>query len=514
MKKFLAMILTIAMVFSLAMPAMAAEVTGGTSSSVTASYTPSNPDITITDIVLSGDAVTVDATNKIYTITIPVGATKAAATFTVSGTDLGYITKETQSTYQIGYGGFATNLLVSRYKAETGNVSWEKTNFNTSDGGALKYTTDGGSSWTETGWTLKVVQTYTITNATTDTNGVVTVPASAAAGETVQLNVQANEGFELDTLTVVDASNNPVDVATNHTFTMPASDVTVTATFKVETAKYTVTVNTPENGTATINDAKDSYTEGETVTLTVTPADGYKLGSLTISDGTDTLDYTAGENNTYTFAMPAANVTVTATFEQIKYAVNINTTITNGTVSTDKTTAAEGETVKLTVTPADKYEYVVGSLKVTDAEGNEVTVNDDNTFTMPASDVTVTAQFKALPITSASITWGSLAYTYSDETSAWSVATAESGKQANDTVLVTNTGDVTFTATVSYSAADAFADLGVSGTITAAGGSNPATINAANSETFTLTLSGKPTQALSGDKIGTVTVTIDASAGN
>ncbi len=73
------------------------------------------------------------------------------------------------------------------------------------------------------------------------------------------------------------------------------------------------------------------------------------------------------------------------------YAVNIAAT-TNGTVEPDKTKAAKGETITLTVTPADDYELDV--LTVKDAEGKEITVTD-NKFTMPASDVTISATFKA-----------------------------------------------------------------------------------------------------------------------
>ncbi len=77
------------------------------------------------------------------------------------------------------------------------------------------------------------------------------------------------------------------------------------------------------------------------------------------------------------------------------YAVNIAAT-TNGTVAADKTTAVAGDEVTLTITPDTGYELDV--LTVQDAAGNPVTVND-NTFTMPASNVTVSATFKQSPQT-------------------------------------------------------------------------------------------------------------------
>jgi len=75
------------------------------------------------------------------------------------------------------------------------------------------------------------------------------------------------------------------------------------------------------------------------------------------------------------------------------YAVTV-TTPTNGTVIADKTTAAAGETVTLTITPDTGYELDV--LEVKDASEGTVTVSSDHKFTMPASNVTVTATFKAV----------------------------------------------------------------------------------------------------------------------
>ncbi len=82
-----------------------------------------------------------------------------------------------------------------------------------------------------------------------------------------------------------------------------------------------------EHGSVTAD--KATATEGETVTLSVTAADGYELGSLTVttmeSDGPSSAPLAAPRRaevnttpgtqpNTYTFKMPAAPVTVNATF--------------------------------------------------------------------------------------------------------------------------------------------------------------------------------------------------------
>ena len=77
-----------------------------------------------------------------------------------------------------------------------------------------------------------------------------------------------------------------------------------------------------------------------------------------------------------------------------KYAVTVAET-TNGTVTADKTEAAAGETITLTVTPAENYE--LDTLSVTAADDTDVPVTN-NEFVMPAQAVTVTAAFKAVTI--------------------------------------------------------------------------------------------------------------------
>ncbi len=75
---------------------------------------------------------------------------------------------------------------------------------------------------------------------------------------------------------------------------------------------YTVTVTPPTNGTVTA-DKTTNVAQGETITLTVTPASGYQLETLTVKDASDNT-VTVTDNK---FTMPASNVTVSATFTEI-----------------------------------------------------------------------------------------------------------------------------------------------------------------------------------------------------
>lgn len=90
--------------------------------------------------------------------------------------------------------------------------------------------------------------------------------------------------------------------------------------------------------------------------------------------------------------MPKSNVTINASFKKIQR--SIITTSENGSVTTNQTNDSlvdVGETVELTLTPNQWCE--LESLTVTDSLGNNIPVNN-NTFVMPADNVTVNAKFK------------------------------------------------------------------------------------------------------------------------
>ncbi|MDE7166507.1 MAG: discoidin domain-containing protein [Bacteroidaceae bacterium] len=82
-----------------------------------------------------------------------------------------------------------------------------------------------------------IVSTYTVTVAEGIENGtVVAAPAEAFEGDVITLTVTPDEGYVLETLTVMNGEE-VIEVSENNTFVMPAGDVTVTATFKEESPK-------------------------------------------------------------------------------------------------------------------------------------------------------------------------------------------------------------------------------------------------------------------------------------
>ena len=168
--------------------------------------------------------------------------------------------------------------------------------------------------------------------------------------------------------------------------TAVTGDATYTATFTQTAKTYSVTLNTNEGTINAGNVTSYTYGEGATLPTNVTKT-GYTFGGWY-----ESADF-QGDAVTTILTTATGNKTYWAKWTEVKYTVTVNST-TNGTVTANKTTnVAQGETVTLTVTPASGYE--LGILTVKDASDNNVTVTD-NTFIMPASNVTVSATFTAI----------------------------------------------------------------------------------------------------------------------
>lgn len=99
---------------------------------------------------------------------------------------------------------------------------------------------------------------YNITVNTASNGSVSANKSQAAAGETVTLSNTPASGYELDEYTVVDASGNHVSV-TNGTFEMPASNVTVSATFKESSGSGEVHTFTIKSDDVVTNSSYNKY---------------------------------------------------------------------------------------------------------------------------------------------------------------------------------------------------------------------------------------------------------------
>lgn len=304
-------------------------------------------------------------------------------------------------------------------------------------------------------WALDELETKSVGNnvylcsdchtATESTPHTVTLP-DAVEGVTLTLGTTSNTYIKDDTVTLtvekkgtdivtVTAKNGDTDVAltevqeaaqdeaaaqattekakTVYTFTMPDGDVAISVTKAAKT--YAVKVADVNKDTLKITSPEadlDKVAEGTSVTVVATPKDGYTLtadGVVVTYGDNQTLKATPDTEkaNTYTFAMPAGDATVSAAFEEVKkYNVTVAGTVENGTVGVEPKTAAAKDVVTVTVTPNTNFKYTDGSLKATYTDGGtKKEINDfkavdgkENTytFTMPAADVTVSAAFEKI----------------------------------------------------------------------------------------------------------------------
>ena len=169
----------------------------------------------------------------------------------------------------------------------------------------------------------------------------------------------------------------------------PASSIVFTTTLDSETTlsdisiklggftgtagNVSIKVNGSEVGSGSLNATNDvtvtssSSAKGNTITITISNiAKGVKAYGIS---------YETNGSGTPT----------------VKYGIDVADDIANGTVTASAETAAEGSVINLTATPDDGYLFAAWN--VTDADDNAITVTD-NKFTMPASDVTISATFE------------------------------------------------------------------------------------------------------------------------
>ena len=128
---------------------------------------------------------------------------------------------------------------------------------------------------------------------------------------------------------------------------------------KAEAKKeHNITIKDSKNGKVEAD--KKTAKKDDVVTLTITPKTGYKLKELKVMAGETKVE--VKENK---FKMPAADVTVTATFEEDKKPETKEYTISkaytnHGSFTVDKTKAKAGETITVAAKP--DYGYAVDSI--------------------------------------------------------------------------------------------------------------------------------------------------------
>ena len=216
----------------------------------------------------------------------------------------------------------------------------------------------------------------------TVTDGTSSVPTAKYQEEvTVTANAPATDMY-FDKWVVSGITLSDEDLAKSTVgFKMPASDVTMKATYKDVVYNITVT-----NGTATPEMA--TYQTEVTVTANEPAPDMYFDKWEVAGLDTTGMDLTKTEIK---FQMPANNVTFTATYLSVtKYEIYV----VDGTK--DKEVAKAGEAVAITANPAptgkvfDKWTCETAGVTIEFANAT----NSKTTFVMPASNIKIQAHFR------------------------------------------------------------------------------------------------------------------------
>ena len=360
---------------------------------------------------------------------------------------------------------------------------------------------------------------YTVTVDNNIEGGTIAVGSETyTAGERVIVNVYPNEGYVLDKVIATVASTGESLTVTNTAFVMPAANVNVTATFK---KGYRIEVTFPDGGETV--DFPRTAEEGETVTVKFTAMEGWELQLIEVFNKTDgqLVSHEMVDDNTFTFLMPAGKVAIQFYFWKIGtdlktiyykgpwtnmqvYFKNEGYSVSDviGVPTIEEAgiyaiTNIPEHTSKLAIMNAETDEWIVIEPIPTDGRNMYNAVTGEWELYTPSTP----------EVTSATISWGSLAFTYSDEQvtlpdgttgdKGWST----DGSDKAGTVTVENTGTAAITASAAYTPATGYAEI--EGTL-----GDAKTLAAGEETTFTLTLTGKPGKALHGEKIGTITVTI------
>lgn len=201
---------------------------------------------------------------------------------------------------------------------------------------------------------VAVEPTYTVGYDVVGGGGEISVSNQAYhKGDAVNVVVTAYPGYELDKLVYVNLGADgewngtaPVTIS-NKQFAMPGNSVKVLATFKQVADTYTISTNVTGRGSVTVSPT-GPVAEDTMVTVTATPAEGYKLELLNYSFDGHTLTPVKIESGV-AFPMPAHNITVYAVFVPVSGEYAINVTTDGGCTVSQPVSAAYGDYVTIDI---------------------------------------------------------------------------------------------------------------------------------------------------------------------
>lgn len=271
------------------------------------------------------------------------------------------------------------------------------------------------------------------------TTSIGTSPASVEEGKSVIFTATANNGYKFDGWYSDADCKNPIDGASNATYTVNNISQAVSAYAKFSALSYNITTETVTNYSVEVNESAE-YNSPVSVTVTATD-NAYEVNGITVTDkDNNVVNVSGGESGVYTFTMPASNVTVKAN-SKLKQIGAPTVTFNVVGQSTADAKVLGSTPITASYTAAENSTIVEGSenVAVTDAKGATVSADKyslvKNTTT---GDYTFTAK----------------------EPGTYKLSYTVTAKSKNDESMTATNSPVTVTITASYTATQqAYVDL-------------------------------------------------------
>lgn len=207
------------------------------------------------------------------------------------------------------------------------------------------------------------------------TNSYTTSPASVEEGKSVTFTATANEGYKFDGWYSDADCKNPIDGASNATYTVNNISQAVSAYAKFSAVSYKINKEDVTNYSVVVNESA-KYNSQVAVTVTATD-NAYEVNGITVTDKDGkAVNVSGGESGVYTFTMPASDVTVKANskLKQID-APTVNFNVVGQSTADAK--VLDSTPITASYTAAANSTIVEGSEKVvvTDAKGTTVSAD-------------------------------------------------------------------------------------------------------------------------------------------
>jgi len=201
-------------------------------------------------------------------------------------------------------------------------------------------------------------------------------------GDIVPVTATATQGW--DFVAWIDDAGDTVSTVAAFDYTMPSSDMTLTAHFIQVEFTLTLVADPVEGGTV---DGEGIYLFGDIVPVTATANEGWEFTAWTDESG-DTVSIVAA----FDYTMPDQDMTLTAHFEMIDYTLTLVADPVEGGTVDGGGIYNFGDEVTVTATVNANYEFVNWTVE----NGDEASADPVYTFTMPSSDLTLTANFNLM----------------------------------------------------------------------------------------------------------------------